>query len=560
MWILLLCMSAVQAAEPEHLKPGGLVGHLGQIALVEDLIFVRYPYATLRVVPRRLKETLKEINSLFKQMNDEANKHINTKADDPSYLLKLFASRLSYVNDSLTIALESYVGLDGPARSKRGLMNGLGELSRDLFGTAMEKDVVELRDRYNQLTTIANANNRAIRINCVRLAKLGQHVDELGTYANRLKLALDKILSSVDSVYEFMVIHQALPALENSVNTIMHANQQIISNVVDAVHGRVTPTLFPAYDFQHVLELGKKEYGLTPLFDIRGIHHYYPLLTSFITRNDIVIHVPFQSKDLFNVYSIFPFPFSANNTLLTLDLQPSIALISLDYKLYATGSHTDLQQCRTEFLNHYHCPASLFAFLPLTEGVCEVVLIQNATEKALSLCPYITLAPRPIFHETFFNHHYFFFTQPYYIYIICPDGTVYKEVSGHLAVYFACYIHSASLSTFPSKLHQGFVGNISYRVYTLTSLSNIHISSINTINDRVAEFKFSNVSHFESVVQDVLPSYLHPSIHYPSIIAPIIIIVVIAIPLCCYVRKALTLYNFLRAERRTAVRERDTNV
>ena len=176
------------------------------------------------------------------------------------------------------------------------------------------------------------------------------------------------------------------------------------------------------------------------------------------------------------------------------------------------------------------------------------------------MCPYLTLAPRPIFHETFFNHHYFFFAKPYYISIVCPDGTEYKEVSGHLAVYFACYIHSANFSTFPSKMHQGFVGNTSSRIYTLTSLSNLTISSIKTLNNRVSEFRFSNVSHLESVVQDVLPNYLHPYVHYPSIVAPVIIIAIIVIPLCCYVRKALTLYKFLKAGRRTAVREQDTNV
>ncbi len=75
-----------------------------------------------------------------------------------------------------------------------------------------------------------------------------------------------------------------------------------MSNVVNAVHGRVTPSLFRVKDFMHALELGEKEYGLTPFFDIRGIHHYYPLLISFITTNDIAIHVAFQSNDVFEVH------------------------------------------------------------------------------------------------------------------------------------------------------------------------------------------------------------------------------------------------------------------
>ena len=50
-----------------------------------------------------------------------------------------------------------------------------------------------------------------------------------------------------------------------------------MTNVMDAVHGRVTPALFPVKDFMHALEVGKWEYGLTPLFDHLG---YITLLSS----------------------------------------------------------------------------------------------------------------------------------------------------------------------------------------------------------------------------------------------------------------------------------------
>ncbi len=193
------------------------------------------------------------------QLETEANKNINTTYwDNPLNLLKLFVSRFAYVNETLQLALESYLGLEGPAREKRAWLEGSGEISRDLFGTAMQRDVDEFRDRYNQLTTLASANNRAIQINCQRLAKLDRHVSHLGLYVNRLKLGLNKVLATIDSLYHFMVLNQAFPSLENAVSSLLHTNQQIMSNVVDAVHGRVTPSLFPVKDFMHALELGGK--------------------------------------------------------------------------------------------------------------------------------------------------------------------------------------------------------------------------------------------------------------------------------------------------------------
>ncbi len=73
-----------------------------------------------------------EINWALVQLETEANKNINTTYwDDPLDLLKLFASRFAFVNDTVALALESYLGLEGPALEKRAWLEGLGEISRD---------------------------------------------------------------------------------------------------------------------------------------------------------------------------------------------------------------------------------------------------------------------------------------------------------------------------------------------------------------------------------------------------------------------------------------------
>ncbi len=63
-------------------------------------------------------------------------------------------------------------------------------------------------------------------------------------YVNQLKSALNIVLTSVDSVYDFMIISRLLPVMETVVNSLLHTNQLVVQNVVDAAHGRVSPTLF----------------------------------------------------------------------------------------------------------------------------------------------------------------------------------------------------------------------------------------------------------------------------------------------------------------------------
>ncbi len=68
-------MIAAQTTEPKHLKPGALVGHMGRVALVEDVLWVKYPYANLRVIPQRLKVVAAEINSALVQLEKESYKN-----------------------------------------------------------------------------------------------------------------------------------------------------------------------------------------------------------------------------------------------------------------------------------------------------------------------------------------------------------------------------------------------------------------------------------------------------------------------------------------------------
>ncbi len=71
------------------------------------------------------------------------------------------------MNEILTLALENYADVHLSSRSKRGLIDGLGHLSRYLFGTAMDADVQELREQYTYLSKLAEEQNKVINLNSV---------------------------------------------------------------------------------------------------------------------------------------------------------------------------------------------------------------------------------------------------------------------------------------------------------------------------------------------------------------------------------------------------------
>ncbi len=168
--------------------------------------------------------------------------------DKAMLFFRLLHVRVEFVNETLSLALDNYRDFPLTHRPKRGLFDGIGQLSRMLFGTAMNEDVEELRDRYNHLVSLASAQNKAIILNSRNIARLVQQMHDVGSYTATLRTSLNAVLTSLKNLYAMKVLGQALPALENAVNSLLRTNALVIRDVVDAARGRVTDSLFPVKD------------------------------------------------------------------------------------------------------------------------------------------------------------------------------------------------------------------------------------------------------------------------------------------------------------------------
>ncbi len=153
--VLFILLHSVLAADPAHLKPGALSAHLGRVSLIENVLWVRYPFTALVDMPGRLQTLMDQVTELVLQLERNAPKDVVTR---------MIHERLRYLNETLNIALDNYADPSFSSLTKRGLINGLGQLSRMLFGTAMDADVQGLRERYNHLASLAANQNKAINM------------------------------------------------------------------------------------------------------------------------------------------------------------------------------------------------------------------------------------------------------------------------------------------------------------------------------------------------------------------------------------------------------------
>ncbi len=139
----LVLLGTILAAEPVHLKVGALSAHLVRAFLVEDILLVSF--STMVEVPTNLTVITKQLNDALSQLEDNFPEEVGSSAD----FLPLLHVRVTYLNDPLTFALENYNGITLVKRTKRGLINCIGQLFHMMFGTAMNEDLVELRKKLN---------------------------------------------------------------------------------------------------------------------------------------------------------------------------------------------------------------------------------------------------------------------------------------------------------------------------------------------------------------------------------------------------------------------------
>ena len=64
-----------------------------------------------------------------------------------------------------------------------------------------------------------------------------------------------------------------LAALETSVTSIVHTNELVLRNVVDASRGKVTSALLPVKDLLHALTLARAKFSLLPIFAGEDVLH-----------------------------------------------------------------------------------------------------------------------------------------------------------------------------------------------------------------------------------------------------------------------------------------------
>ena len=62
----------------------------------------------------------------------------------------------------------------------------------------------------------------------------------------------------LEELHNVFLVDQSIQALNSISDTVLETNSEILDNMIDAVHGRITTSLFPLEDSEITSERGDK--------------------------------------------------------------------------------------------------------------------------------------------------------------------------------------------------------------------------------------------------------------------------------------------------------------
>ena len=293
----------------------------------------------------------------------------------------------------------------GSSRTKRGLFDFIGQISKSLFGTATTSDINALK-RHMQ---ILNNNN-------VKLARaMAQQDEHLSSFISTVDERFNNIMSAVtknhqDAVAISELAHRSMDALEHEfviLNelTLKQTNvsaqlEKELENMKLGIHDLVKGKLSPFLLSPHVLQSSLRQVQdiITTKFPQFHISHkdplyYYSHGDFLFTRHHshlfLTLKIPISSFlqpiAMYKLYS-FPVPINSSSQHATqlMDI-PDYFLLTEDNQHYATVSASQIYHCRG--ITPLFCPFNI-ALQASAAPSCLSSIFFNQKEDIRNLCDF----------------------------------------------------------------------------------------------------------------------------------------------------------------------------
>ena len=314
------------------------------VAKTEKVREVRKEYEVLIVIEKP------KIPLPFVSMLQLARRGLNTMSSMKHISLEMknkWRSRLDALLDldSRERVMESSKTRTSITRTKRGLLDFVGKISKSLFGTATVEDVQRIAKaveesrgqqskvvhQLNNLLTIVNHSNHDIQINRDQLNAATKALAKTTRYIDVLVANQNNFSREIKEIKMAMMIESAVSDIERCAIRIKDQLQLYHRQKVQLAGEKFTEDLLTPRELEHILtrQMGGDVTSISPL------NWYYEFCTPrpVWTGEDLVYQVilPLISIKSFDMFNLKTFPVLTNDSTVATQIQvhPRIAVDTL---------------------------------------------------------------------------------------------------------------------------------------------------------------------------------------------------------------------------------------
>ncbi len=225
-------------------------------------------------------------------------------------------------------------------RRKRGLLNFVGELSSTLFGTVSQAQLDDLRRHVDEVSVnaarITHTINKMITVvNQTQdiIEDDQRHIMELKDFTLKLQTKFSAELSSLQPeivrLRSIANIEVLLATIEQQTYLLDRSHDLQHQRKADLEAGRLTEAILPVSDLTNIIDAAHGK-GLRPPSTYQWFYEHSKIEPLWSEEDESLlvyrVILPFVDGDIYDAYTLMPFPVPANNFVVILKTALDISI------------------------------------------------------------------------------------------------------------------------------------------------------------------------------------------------------------------------------------------
>jgi hypothetical protein len=290
-------------------------------------------------------------------------------------------------------------------RTKRGVMNFIGEISKILFGTLTQSDardynehISELEREQKEFLHLANEQMTIIKTTISSVNSTLQRVDQnekiLDGGLNKLQnYSTHKFDEIKEEMLNVNLLNEQLRLVQRGMDECQHSFEILIDAFIHAEQGTMQPQLITAEKIRNLVKNQNlpsgTDYPLLPLSELSRI--ITPNVYSYKQYLVYVLEIPLLSPTEYHLYKVLPFPVKVNekeSMYSYVNFNKEIIFSDSMRQHYGKMTLNELTSCFQPNQLMYVCKEDVPIYTYVPEADCEATLLHPSTTKVPKVCEY----------------------------------------------------------------------------------------------------------------------------------------------------------------------------